>query len=274
MPLGSLFPPDGELPVDRHVLRRLGGPVNRAVQELADGHQVRFLLPDLDGRLRRRKGLPGDPDELPSFGVPGHEVGQRAFLGTIKGKNQLYQAYEAAKDDPEWFTLWQDVKVSLATEEGATITAIRRAMQDDLDLITKGLMTQEEYDQEWFLSPHAAIKGAYYSKQLALAYQEGRIRRVPWAPGAAGVRQSTRRRSPQGREERQDPREGGGPGTRPAAHHAGDSPDRRGGTETGPRVARVTAASSTASGRSRSPSQCIAKDDGGKRRSARRAICC
>lgn len=122
---------------------------------------------------------PGIFGEVLSKSLADH-LGYCAFLGTIKGKNQLYQAYEAAKDDAEWFTLWQDVRVSLATEEGATITAIRRAMQDDLDLITKGLMTQEEYDQEWFLSPHAAIKGAYYSRQLALAYQEGRIRRVPW----------------------------------------------------------------------------------------------
>ena len=122
---------------------------------------------------------PGIFGEVLSKSLADH-LGYGAFLGTIKGKNQLYQAYEASKDDPEWFTLWQDVKVSLATEEGATITAIRRAMQDDLDLIAKGLMTEEEYDQEWFLSPHAAIKGAYYSKQLALAYTEGRIRRVPW----------------------------------------------------------------------------------------------
>jgi hypothetical protein len=33
------------------------------------------------------------------------------FLGTIKGKNQLYRTYEAAKGDPAWFTLWQDVDV-------------------------------------------------------------------------------------------------------------------------------------------------------------------
>ena len=43
-------------------------------------------------------------------------------------------------------------------------------------------MTQEEYDQEWFLSPHAAIKVAYYSKQLATAFREGRIRQVPYDP--------------------------------------------------------------------------------------------
>lgn len=124
---------------------------------------------------------PGIFGEVLSKSLADH-LGYAGFLGTIKGKNQLYQAYEKAKSDPAWFTLWQDVQVTLATEEGGTIKAIKRAMEDDLNLIANGLMTQEEYDQEWFLSPHAAIKGAYYSKQLALAHREGRIRHVPYDP--------------------------------------------------------------------------------------------
>lgn len=71
---------------------------------------------------------------------------------------------------------------TLATEEGATITAIRRSMQDDLEQIAQGLMTQAEYDQEWFLSPTAAIKGAYYGKELDAAIREGRVRMVPYDP--------------------------------------------------------------------------------------------
>jgi phage terminase large subunit len=109
-------------------------------------------------------------------------LGYGIFAGTIKGKNQLYRAYEAAKTHADWFALWQDVDVSLATEEGATITAIRRAMQDDLEQIKMGLMTQEEYDQEWFLSPTAAIKGAYYGKLLAAAIREKRVGFVPYDP--------------------------------------------------------------------------------------------
>ncbi len=30
-------------------------------------------------------------------------------IGTIKGRNQLYTTHEALKDDPEAFTLWQDI---------------------------------------------------------------------------------------------------------------------------------------------------------------------
>ncbi len=109
-------------------------------------------------------------------------LGYGIFEGTIKGKNQLYRAYEASKHDPTWFTLWQDVDKTIATEEGATILAIRRAMEDDLDQIGKGLMLQSEYDQEWYLSPSAAIKGAYYGKLLEEAIKAGRIGRVPYDP--------------------------------------------------------------------------------------------
>jgi hypothetical protein len=109
-------------------------------------------------------------------------LGYGIFEGTIKGKNQLYRTYEAAKNDPEWYSLWQDVDRTLATEEGATITAIRRSMADDLKQIAMGLMLQSEYDQEWYLSPSAAIKGAYYGKLLEEATKSGRVRHVPYDP--------------------------------------------------------------------------------------------
>lgn len=109
-------------------------------------------------------------------------LGYAAFVGTIKGKNQLWKTYQVAKADPKWFALWQDVDASLATEDGATLIAIRRAMQDDRDLIEKGLMTQEEFDQEWYLSETAAIKGAYYGRYLAAAIKERRVGKVPYDP--------------------------------------------------------------------------------------------
>lgn len=93
-------------------------------------------------------------------------VGYCIFSGTIKGTDQLHDTYVASKGDPEWFSLWQNVDVSLQTESGATITALVRAMEDDRKLVLKGLMTQAEFDQEWYLSPEAAIKGAFYGAQM------------------------------------------------------------------------------------------------------------
>lgn len=109
-------------------------------------------------------------------------VGYCIWSGTIKGHDQLFQLYEAAKLDPEWFALWQDVDVSLTEEEGATITALIRAMEDDRKLVINGAMTQDEFDQEWYLSPDAAIQGAWYRKEMAAAKTQGRITRVPVEP--------------------------------------------------------------------------------------------
>lgn len=109
-------------------------------------------------------------------------VGYCIWSGTIKGHDQLFKLHEAAKRDPDWFALWQDVDVSLAQEEGATITALNRAMEDDRKLVVSGAMTQDEYDQEWYLSPDAAIQGAFYRKEMAAAKAQGRITRVPIEP--------------------------------------------------------------------------------------------
>ena len=43
-------------------------------------------------------------------------------------------------------------------------------------------MTQGEFDQEWYLSTDAAIKGAYYVAELSKARTEGRNTRVPYDP--------------------------------------------------------------------------------------------
>lgn len=107
-------------------------------------------------------------------------VGYAVFSGTIKGSDQLYDTYEAAKGSAEWFSLWQAVDRSLETEEGATIEALRRAMEDDRKLVIQGLMTQAEFDQEWFLSREAAIKGAYYGDEIKAAREQGRIGRVDY----------------------------------------------------------------------------------------------
>jgi hypothetical protein len=109
-------------------------------------------------------------------------VGYCIFSGTIKGFDQLYDTYEAAKEDPAWFALWQTVDGSLASEQGATITALIRAMEDDRKLVLKGMMSQADFDQEWYLSAEAAIKGAIYGKLLTEARAAGRLTRVPHEP--------------------------------------------------------------------------------------------
>jgi phage terminase large subunit len=113
----------------------------------------------------------------------GDHLGYAVFVGTIKGRDHLYRTYEAAKGSPDWFALWQDIDRSLATEEGVTIQLLQQAMADDRKLIAQGLMTEAEYDQEWYLSTDAAIKGQWYQKELQSLKKQGRITRVPYDPG-------------------------------------------------------------------------------------------
>jgi hypothetical protein len=109
-------------------------------------------------------------------------LGYAIFAGTIKGKDQLFRMHERAKSNPEWFTTWQDADASVATEDDATIVLLRQAMTDDRGLIETGLMTQAEYDQEWFLSAEAAIKGAWFGAEMAAAQQAGRVTTGPYDP--------------------------------------------------------------------------------------------
>jgi phage terminase large subunit len=109
-------------------------------------------------------------------------LGYAIFAGTVKGQDHLWRTYDEAKNAEEWETIWQDIDESIATEAGPTVRLLERAMEDDRKLIEKGIMTQDEFDQEWYLSTDAAIKGAYYLKELSTARAAGRITRVPVEP--------------------------------------------------------------------------------------------
>lgn len=112
----------------------------------------------------------------------GDHLGYGIFAGTIRGKDQLFDIYEAAREDAEWYAVWQDIDESLRTEMGPTITALERALEDDRKLVLAGVMLQSEFDQEWHLSPDAAVKGAWYGRELAQAKEAGRICAVPYDP--------------------------------------------------------------------------------------------
>lgn len=181
------------------MLKEFAGPIpghkaNNSDLEITypNGHKLRLLGAD-DPDSLRGPGLSGlsldEYSQIPpnAFGevlskALGDHLGYCIFSGTIKGKDQLYQIHHAAKSDPEWYAVWQDIGESLATESGPTITALQRAMEDDRKLIIQGVMTQAEFDQEWYLSPEAAIKGAFYLKEMGAAKQAGRITRVPYDP--------------------------------------------------------------------------------------------
>lgn len=93
--------------------------------------------------------------------------GYAIWIGTPKGKNDFWEIYEKAKGEDKWLDIFLK-----ASESGILA-------QEELD-DARTLMDEDEYEQEFECSFEAAIKGAYYVKQLSKARKEGRITSVPY----------------------------------------------------------------------------------------------
>lgn len=92
--------------------------------------------------------------------------GWATIIGTVKGKNQLWQFYEAAQADPaNWYS-----SILRASETGILDP-------DELE-DAKRSMTPEQFDAEFECDPLAAILGAYFGKELQEAERSGRITSV------------------------------------------------------------------------------------------------
>lgn len=98
--------------------------------------------------------------------------GWSLFIGTPQGRNQFYKIYDRAKRGGNWSRF-----LFRASETGLI-------PDDELAAIREEL-TPEEYEQEMECSWEAAIRGAYYGKEMAKADKAGRIRAVPHQPELA-----------------------------------------------------------------------------------------
>jgi phage terminase large subunit len=96
--------------------------------------------------------------------------GRATFIGTPKGRNAFFDICEIAKSHPDWLYMM------LRASETKIIPA------DELEA-ARQMMTPEQYEQEFECSFEAAILGAYYGKEIALAEREGRICEVPYDAG-------------------------------------------------------------------------------------------
>ncbi len=95
--------------------------------------------------------------------------GKATFIGTPKGKNQFYDTFIAAKNDPNWLSLMlKSSETGILDEE--ELKEARKAMGED------------RFEQEFECSFEAAIQGSYYAAELKTAAQENRIRVVPYDP--------------------------------------------------------------------------------------------
>jgi len=95
--------------------------------------------------------------------------GYAIWIGTPKGKNEFFRLYETGKQDENWLALL------------LTVDDTKLLPDEELDDAQK-LMTEDEFNQEFYCSFEAAIQGAYYAKEIADARREGRICQVPHEP--------------------------------------------------------------------------------------------
>lgn len=93
--------------------------------------------------------------------------GYAIWIGTPKGKNEFWKLYEQAKKDEDWYS-------SLLTVDDTKI------IKEEELVDARKVMTEDEFLQEFYCSFEAAIKGAYYAKELSKAREEGRITIVPY----------------------------------------------------------------------------------------------
>ena len=95
--------------------------------------------------------------------------GWAIFSGTPQGEDEFYEKWKYAQADPDWY----------AAMFRASETGIIPA--DEL-LLARAQMTDDEYAQEFECSFAAAVRGAYYAREIERAEAEGRIANVPADP--------------------------------------------------------------------------------------------
>jgi hypothetical protein len=100
--------------------------------------------------------------------------GYAVWIGTPKGRNDFYRLYKGLDDnDKPKKNLDKWLRILLTVDDTGLIP------QSELE-DSRAEMTEDEYQQEWYCSFDAAIKGAYYAEELSKARQDKRITKVDW----------------------------------------------------------------------------------------------
>lgn len=118
----------------------------------------------LDGAVIDEAG-DQDPRAFPEVIRPAlsDRQGWAVFIGTPKGRNEFHRIHRLAQKDDEWFSL------VLRSSESGLISL------NELNDARK-VMTAEQFSQEYECSFDAAIRGAYYAKDIDDAEKAGRVR--------------------------------------------------------------------------------------------------
>lgn len=95
--------------------------------------------------------------------------GWAVFISTPRGKNHLWEMYQMAITNPQWFVM----KLTLDDTKHIPVSEIDKERAE-------GIMSEDLIQQEYYTSFTMGVEGAYYSKYLDTMKTEGRISRVPW----------------------------------------------------------------------------------------------
>jgi phage terminase large subunit len=147
--------------------------------ELPGGARIRIYGADNPDRLR---GIYLDGVVLDEFGDMDPTIwsqvirpalsdrkGWACFIGTPKGKNTFHKLWTDAEDNPDW------TRLMLRASETRLLDA--KELAD-----ARKMMSDDEYAQEYECSFDAAVRGAYYGKELNQAETDERLTTVPHDP--------------------------------------------------------------------------------------------
>ena len=95
------------------------------------------------------------------------KLGTCVIMGTPKGRNQFYDAFDRARRSPDWFCM------SLSADSSGILP------QSELDA-ARSQVTEDQFAQEYLVSFDAAIVGAIYGVEMRHAMDKGRIGSVPY----------------------------------------------------------------------------------------------
>ena len=107
--------------------------------------------------------------------------GWAMFIYTPRGNNHGFKLYDAAKKGGKWFASLLTVDDTFRKDDntGLMVPIVSpEAIQDDRD---HGY-SEEKIQQEYYCSWDGGMEGAYYTEQIKLAKQEGRIGHFPHNP--------------------------------------------------------------------------------------------
>lgn len=93
-------------------------------------------------------------------------LGWATFIGTPKGHNDFWKKWHDSEDNSEWHRT-----ILKASETGIVAAGELEAARRD--------MSPDEYAQEFECSFTAAVRGAYYAKDIEQAEKDGRLTKIP-----------------------------------------------------------------------------------------------